>query len=93
MDAAFRKPSSNHSSDYAEEERRRQSDREAREKLRRTREETAAIQNSSYTDRYGSEHVIHSTDKYAYRKGDTYVTSNHPLDYGYDWEELDKKKY
>lgn len=117
MDAAFRKPGKNTASDYAEAERRRQSDREAREKLRRTREETAAIQNSMYenrqrsdakiremrndammgytryTDRYGSEHVIHSTDQYAYRKGDTYVTSSHPLDYGYDWEELDKKKY
>ena len=46
-----------------------------------------------YTDRYGSEHVIHSTDRYAYRKSDTYVTGNSPLDYGYGWEELEKKKY
>ena len=119
LDAAFSQPSpgSSTSSNYADAERRRQRDREAQEKLRKTREETAAIQNAMYenrqrseariremrndtmmgytryNDRYGSEHVIHSTDKYAYRKGDTYVTSNRPLDRGYDWEELEKKKY
>ncbi len=114
--AASSRPAS-YSTQTSDDEYRRQRDREAREKLRRTREETAAIQNSMYenrqrsdakiremrndammgytryTDRYGSEHVIHSTDRYAYRKGDTYVTSSSPLDYGYDWEELEKKKY
>ena len=116
LDSAASRQNVNHSRPD-EEERRRQREKEAQDKLRRTREETAAIQNSMYenrqrsdakiremrndammgytryTDRYGSEHVIHSTDRYAYRKSDTYVTGNSPLDYGYGWEELEKKKY
>ena len=46
-----------------------------------------------FVDKYGDEHVIHTYDKYAYKSGDTYVTSDSPLDHGWDWEELEKKKY
>lgn len=117
MDAAYSTPTTYTAPNYAAGQRSSTSDREAQEKLRKTREETAAIQKAMYenkqrseakiremrndtmmgytryTDRYGSEHVIHSTDKYAYRKGDTYVTCNSSLNHGYGWEELNKKKY
>lgn len=46
-----------------------------------------------FVDKYGDEHVIHTYDKYAYKSGDTYVTSDSPLDHSWDWEELEKKKY
>ena len=46
-----------------------------------------------FTDRYGTEHVIRTYNDHAYKNGDTYVTSDSPLDRGYDWEELKKKKY
>ena len=46
-----------------------------------------------FVDKYGDEHVIHTYDNYAYKNGDTYVTSDSPLDHGWDWEELEKKKY
>jgi hypothetical protein len=46
-----------------------------------------------FVDKYGDEHVIHTYDKYAYKSGDTYVTSDSPLEHGWDWEELEKKKY
>ena len=46
-----------------------------------------------FVDKYGDEHVIHTYDKYAYKSGSTYVTSDSPLDHGWDWEELEKKKY
>ena len=49
--------------------------------------------NTRFVDKYGNEHVIHTYDNYAYKSGDTYVTSNDPLDHSYDWEELKKKKY
>ncbi|MBO7676473.1 MAG: hypothetical protein J6S49_03055 [Erysipelotrichaceae bacterium] len=49
--------------------------------------------NTRFVDRYGNEHVVHTYNDYAYKKGDTYVTSNSPLDNPYDWEELQKKKY
>ena len=49
--------------------------------------------NTRFVDKYGNEHVIHTYDNYAYKSGDTYVTSDSPLDHGYDWEELQKKKY
>ncbi|MBR4462627.1 MAG: hypothetical protein IKS51_08620 [Erysipelotrichaceae bacterium] len=49
--------------------------------------------NTRFVDKYGDEHVIHTYDNYAYKNGDTYVTSNDPLDHSYDWEELEKKKY
>ncbi len=46
-----------------------------------------------FTDRYGDEHVIRTYNDHAYKNGDTYVTGDSPLDLGYDWEELKKKKY
>lgn len=46
-----------------------------------------------FVDKYGNEHVIRTYDKYAYKSGDTYITSDSPLDHGWDWEELEKKKY
>ena len=46
-----------------------------------------------FTDRYGNEHVIHTYNDHAYKRGDTYVTSDSPLDHDWDWEELKKKKY
>ena len=46
-----------------------------------------------FVDKYGDEYVIHTYDNYAYKNGDTYVTSDSPLDHGWDWEELEKKKY
>lgn len=46
-----------------------------------------------FTDKYGDEHVIHTYNNYAYKNGDTYVTSDSPLDHDWDWEELEKKKY
>ena len=46
-----------------------------------------------FVDKYGDEHVIHTYDNYAYKSGSTYVTSDSPLDHGWDWEELEKKKY
>ena len=46
-----------------------------------------------FVDKYGDEHVIHTYDNYAYKSGDRYVTSDSPLDHGWDWEELEKKKY
>ena len=49
--------------------------------------------NTRFVDRYGDEHVLHTYDNYAYKSGSTYVTSDSPLDHGYDWEELEKKKY
>ena len=49
--------------------------------------------NTRFVDRYGNEHVIHTYNNYAYKSGDTYVTSDSPLDHSYDWEELEKKKY
>ncbi len=44
-----------------------------------------------FEDRYGREHVIRTYDNHAYRSGDTYVTSNSPLDTPFGWEELKKK--
>ena len=49
--------------------------------------------NTRFVDRDGREHVIHTYDNYAYKRGDTYVTSNSPWDHPYDFEELEKKKY
>ena len=49
--------------------------------------------NTRFVDRHGNEHVIHTYNNYAYKSGDTYVTSDSPLDHSYDWEELEKKKY
>ena len=49
--------------------------------------------NTRFVDKHGNEHVIHTYDNYAYKNGDTYVTSNDPLDHSYEWEELKKKKY
>ena len=49
--------------------------------------------NSRFVDRYGREHLIHTDNNYAYKRGNTYVTSNSPLDRPYDFEELKKKKY
>ena len=49
--------------------------------------------NTRFVDRHGDEHVIHTYNNYAYKSGDTYVTSDSPLDHSYDWEELEKKKY
>ncbi len=46
-----------------------------------------------FVDKYGDEHVIHTYDNYAYKSGSSYVTSDSPLDHGWDWEELEKKKY
>lgn len=46
-----------------------------------------------FVDKYGNEHVLHTLDRHAYKSGDTYVTSDSPLDHGWDWEELEKKKY
>lgn len=49
--------------------------------------------NTRFVDRDGNEHVVHTYNNYAYKRGDTYVTSDSPLDHPYDWEELEKKKY
>ncbi len=49
--------------------------------------------NTRFVDRHGDEHVIHTYDNYAYKSGNTYVTSDSPLDHSYEWEELKKKKY
>ncbi len=49
--------------------------------------------NTRFTDRYGDEHVIRTYDRYAYKRGDTYVTSDTPLDMPYDFEELKLKKW
>ena len=46
-----------------------------------------------FVDKYGNEHVIRTYDNYAYKSGSSYVTSDSPLDHGWDWEELEKKKY
>jgi hypothetical protein len=46
-----------------------------------------------FVDGYGHEHVIHTDNHYAYKKGDTYVTSDSPLDKPFGFEELKKKKY
>lgn len=46
-----------------------------------------------FVDRQGNEHVLHTYDRYAYKSGDTYVTSDSRLDHDWDWEELEKKKY
>ena len=46
-----------------------------------------------FVDKYGDEHVLHTYSDHAYKRGDTYVTSDSPLDHGWDWEELEKKKY
>ncbi len=49
--------------------------------------------NTRFTDRQGKEYVIHTTDDHAYKSGNTFVTSDRPLDHTLDWEELKKKKY
>ncbi|MBR2577356.1 MAG: hypothetical protein IKE38_00335 [Erysipelotrichaceae bacterium] len=49
--------------------------------------------NTRFVDKHGNEHVIRTFDDYAYKSGDTYVTSD--IDHGdlLDWERLEKKKY
>ena len=69
-------------------EKKRESDRKVREIWSDT-----IRGDTRFVDRYGDEHVLHTYDNYAYRSGSTYVTSDSPLDHGYDWEELEKKKY
>ena len=49
--------------------------------------------NGRFIDSLGREHVIHTTDNYAYRRGNVYVTTNSILDRPFDSEELIKKKY
>ena len=49
--------------------------------------------NSRFIDHYGNEHVLRTYDRYAYKRGDTYVTSDSPLDMPYDFEELKPKKW
>jgi len=49
--------------------------------------------NTRFVDRDGNEHVIHTYNDYAFKKGDDYITSDSPLDHFSDWEELKKKKY
>ena len=70
---------------------------EYRNKLqRKTREiwSDAIRGDTRFVDRHGDEHVIHTYNNYAYKNGDSYVTSDSKLfDAGSDWEELEKKKY
>ena len=49
--------------------------------------------NTRFVDSYGNEHIIHTSNRYAYKKGRNYVTSDSPLQTPYEWEELKKKKY
>ncbi len=44
-----------------------------------------------YTDRYNDEYVVHGTGRYAYKRGNTVVSTDDPYGPGYDWEELKKK--
>ena len=48
--------------------------------------------NTRFIDRYGHEHIVHTSDDYVYRRGREYLTSKTPLDLNYEWELL-KKKY
>ena len=49
--------------------------------------------NTRFVDKHGDEHVLHTYDDYAYKKGDSYITSDSSLDHFSDYEELEKKKY
>ena len=49
--------------------------------------------NTRFVDKYGREHVIRTYDDYAYKSGDTYVTSKYDHGDMLDWERLEKKKY
>lgn len=49
--------------------------------------------NTRFVDKYGREHVIHTYDDYAYKSGDTYVTSKYDRGDVLGWERLEKKKY
>ena len=51
------------------------------------------LDNTRFVDKYGDEHVVHTLDRHVYKKGDSYISSDSSLDLGYDWEELEKKKY
>ena len=46
-----------------------------------------------FVDKYGNEHVIRTYDDYAYKSGDTYVTSKYDRGDVLGWERLEKKKY
>lgn len=46
-----------------------------------------------FIDSHGREHIIHTDNKYAFKRGNTYITSDNPLDRLYGFEELKKKKY
>ena len=46
-----------------------------------------------FVDKYGDEHVIRTFDNYAYKSGDTYVTSDYDRGDILGWERLEKKKY
>ncbi len=41
-----------------------------------------------YTDRYNDEYVVHGTGRYAYKRGDTVISTDDPYSPGFDWEEL-----
>ena len=69
-------------------EKKRKSDAKIREMWSDT-----ILDNTRFVDKYGDEHVVHTLDRHVYKKGDDYITSNSSLDLGYDWEELEKKKY
>lgn len=47
--------------------------------------------NKRYADQYGDEHLVHSTDRYAFKKGNKIITSDDPRSPGFGWEELKKK--
>ena len=49
--------------------------------------------NTRFVDKDGNEHVLHTYDDHAFKKGDDYITSDSSLDHFSDWEELEKKKY
>lgn len=99
------------------DERRRQSNKELYDYVRKTQQEISDMRKDSYekqkkahdrvmeqwtdtirgntrfVDKQGNEHVIHTYNDYAFKKGDDYITSNSSLDHFSDWEELEKKKY
>lgn len=47
--------------------------------------------NQRYADQYGDEHLVHSTNRYAFKKGNKIVTTDNPRGPGFGWEELKKK--